>query len=168
VRPLRVFATFAVFTAACNSVSNDTGNGAEIKRTTAAVNDSLPMADSAKALNDRIQEALQTTDSAAYMSQYGQDIVWLNDGTYNRGRDDMAKILGANLRAAKDVKISWRDQQIDQTGARTVAMSERFKMTMTVDGKPITREGVWSGVLGIRGGKTVVLQEHLSTGPEHR
>jgi ketosteroid isomerase-like protein len=133
----------------------------------------LAMEDSARAHLQRIEQAMENGDSAAYMAAYPEGVVMLDNGQMARERDDMARGAGEMMRAVKLSQVDMSEEKIRVVGPRAAAVSIRFSMagTATPDGKPFAQRGVWSGVLGVQDGKTVILQQHIShpadSVPEH-
>lgn len=128
---------------------------------------SLAMPDSAHAFLARMRKAIQDDDSARYMSEYPANLVWLNNGKLFEGRQSMARAVGPNLRAStgKD-DITFSNERIEVVGPRAAAMSLGFTLTSTDSTEKSTSQtGVWSGIIGVRDGKAVMLQEHVSTEP---
>lgn len=129
----------------------------------AGVETPLAMEDSAQAHSDRIRKAFETGDSAAYMAEYAADFIALSDGEILGGREPMARVVGDAFRSVKGWKANFSEEHHQAVGLRAAVSSLKFRLTgIDSAGKPITLEGVWSGVLGVRNGRTVVLQQHPS------
>lgn len=123
----------------------------------------LAMEDSARAHLQRIEKSMESGDSAAYMAAYPEGVVMLDNGQMSRERDDMARGAGEMLRAVKLSEVDMSDEKIRVVGPRAAAVSIQFGMKgTTADGKPFAQRGVWSGVLGVQDGRTVILQQHIS------
>jgi hypothetical protein len=128
-----------------------------------AADTALAMEDSARAHDERIRKSLESGDSAAYMAAYPEGVVMLFEGRMSKDRDRLAKRVGENFASSKMKKVTFSDEQIRTVGPRAAAVSLKFQMTGVDPGND--REGVWSGVLGIQDGRTVILQQHLSDVP---
>jgi ketosteroid isomerase-like protein len=127
------------------------------------------MADSARAHIRRINDAIRKGDSAAYMNAYPTDVVLVFDGAlFNGSRDQYAAAVGRQTREGPTRDAEFSNERITVVGPRAVAASLDFVLTMDSAGKSITSKGAWSGVLGIRNGRTVILQQHLSHMPASR
>lgn len=123
----------------------------------------LAMEDSARAHGERIRQSLERGDSAAYMASYPEDVVMLSEGRMSKDRSRLAKAVGEYFASVKMKNVTFSDQQIRVVGPRAAAVSLKFKMTGVE--RAMDREGVWSGVLGVQDGRTVILQQHLSDVP---
>lgn len=133
------------------------------KPSSAAGGTHLSMEDSARAHSDRIRKAFEAGDSAAYMAEYAEDFIALSDGEILGGRESMARVVSEAFRSVKGWKANFSEEHDEAVGPRAAVSSLKFRLTGTDSaGKPVTLEGVWSGVLGVRNGRTVVLQQHLS------
>jgi ketosteroid isomerase-like protein len=123
----------------------------------------LPMEDSARAHLRRVDEAIRKGDSAAYMSAYAKDVVLVSNGEIlNESRDQYAKRVGPQISAGGIKDATFSNEKITVVGPRSVAASIDYTLTGDSAGKTVTTHGAWTGVLGIRDGKTVILQQHLS------
>jgi len=123
----------------------------------------LAMEDSAHAHNERIRRSIEAGDSAGYMAEYADTVIALSDGEISGGRQAIAHGAGDALRSVRHWKASFSNEQALVLGPRAAAASLKFQLTGTDStGKPVDLGGVWSGVLGIRNGRTVILQQHLS------
>jgi hypothetical protein len=97
------------------------------------------------------------------MSAYPQDVVLVFDGQIFKGtRDQYAADVGKQIRTGGIKDATFSDEKITVVGPRAAAASIDFTLTIDSAGKRVTNEGAWSGVLGVRDGKTVILQQHLS------
>lgn len=122
----------------------------------------LAMADSARAHSRRVLDSFREGDSAAYMAAYPEDVVLVFNGQIFKGdRDQYARSVGEQMRPGK-MDASFSDEHIQVVGPRAVVASHTFTLTVDSAGKTKTRQGAWSGVLGIRDGRTVIMQQHLS------
>ena len=123
----------------------------------------LAMQDSARALHDRVRKAVEAGDSAAYMAEYAEEFIALSDGEMVGGREHTAHDISDAFRSVKGWKANFSEVHDETVGPRAAVSSLKFRLTGTDSaGKPVTLRGVWSGVLGVRNGRTVVLQQHLS------
>jgi hypothetical protein len=87
----------------------------------------------------------------------------LEDGQMTKERNAMARGTTQMLHAVKLSEANMADEELRMVGPRAAAVSMSFRMTGTMaDGKPWSQRGVWSGVLGVQGDRTVILQQHLS------
>jgi ketosteroid isomerase-like protein len=126
----------------------------------------LAMADSARAYDKRMSDAMQNGDSAAYMAGISESIVMAGEGVIFKDRNAYAGHIGRMMKAEKVTDAGTSDAEIRVVGPRAVAVTRNHHFTKAdSSGKPVKVTGVSSGVLGVENGRTVILQVHMSEAP---
>jgi len=122
-------------------------------------------ADSTRALLRRIQDALNSRDLAKVMATYpnGPTVTSAAFGELLRQRAAIEANMRDFFAHTEKVHIRFTDPVIDIISSDASAVTTRYVLEITPRGEASSSScGVWSGVLALRGGRFVILQEHQS------
>lgn len=121
--------------------------------------------DSTRALLTRIQDAVNSRDVAKVMATYpdGPTVTSAAFGALLRQRAAIEANMRDFFAHTETVHIRFIDPVIDIISRNASAVTTRYVLEATPRGGASSSScGVWSGVLVLRGGRFVILQEHQS------
>jgi hypothetical protein len=129
------------------------------------------IADSLKALVVSAYDLSKPDPVASLMSLYPSDsLLSASAGTVVRSRAELEKqvktfwnYVGVNMQKPR---WEWTSMNIDVLSRDAAAMTSTYRIPhMTPQGTPHLLGGAWTAVFARRGGRWVIVQEHLSDAP---
>ena len=130
------------------------------------------IADSLKQLVVSAYDLSKPDPVASLMSLYpsGDTVVSASGGGVTQSRSQLEQqirtfwtYVGSNMQKPK---WEWTSMTVDVLSPDAAAMTSTYRIPHTTpQGKPHTLGGAWTAVFARRGGKWVIIQEHLSDAP---
>jgi hypothetical protein len=136
-----------------------------------SVSERSAIADSLKALVVSAYDLSKPDPVASLMSLYPSDsLLSASAGTVVRSRAELEKqvrtfwnYVGVNMQKPR---WEWTSMNIDVLSRDAAAMTSTYRIPhMTPQGTPHLLGGAWTAVFARRGGRWVIIQEHLSDAP---
>jgi uncharacterized protein (TIGR02246 family) len=107
--------------------------------------------------------AARSFDAVAHLIA-SDAVFWFTDGTH-QGHDQIRLAFDETWAALKDETYWLDEQRWIAEGDTAAACTYRFNWTATINGQPASGSGRGTTVLARRGGRWLIVHEHLSGNP---